>query len=87
MSEIPSHEHVEQHPASSGFGNTADATNAVPAKSGAAIANYAAGVTNDTTMLSHNVGATGGGQPHNNTQPVLCVNFIIALTGLYPSRN
>lgn len=30
---------------------------------------------------------TGGGQPHNNMQPYLAVNFIIALEGTYPSRN
>ncbi len=30
---------------------------------------------------------TGGGQPHDNMQPSLCVNYIIALEGIYPSRN
>jgi microcystin-dependent protein len=29
---------------------------------------------------------TGGSQPHNNLQPFLTMNFIIALQGLYPSR-
>jgi microcystin-dependent protein len=30
---------------------------------------------------------TGGGQPHNNKQPYLAIYFIIALTGIYPSRS
>jgi microcystin-dependent protein len=30
---------------------------------------------------------TGGGQAHNNVQPYLALNFIIALQGLYPSRS
>ena len=30
--------------------------------------------------------SAGGGQPHNNLQPFLAVNYIIALTGLLPSR-
>ncbi len=30
---------------------------------------------------------TGGGQVHNNMQPFLSLNFIIALQGLYPSRS
>ena len=30
---------------------------------------------------------TGGSQAHNNMQPFLAVNFIIALVGLYPSRS
>jgi len=29
----------------------------------------------------------GGGQSHTNVQPFLGVNFIIALVGIYPSRN
>lgn len=34
-----------------------------------------------------NVGVAGGSQPHENMQPYLCVNFIIALQGNFPSRN
>ena len=30
---------------------------------------------------------TGGSQAHNNMQPYLCLSFIIALVGLYPSRS
>jgi microcystin-dependent protein len=33
------------------------------------------------------IGSTGGGQPHANMQPFLVLNFIIALTGVYPSRS
>jgi microcystin-dependent protein len=29
----------------------------------------------------------GGDQPHTNIQPIQCVTFIIALEGIYPSRN
>ena len=31
--------------------------------------------------------SVGGGQPHNNMQPYLTLNFIIALVGLFPSRS
>ena len=33
------------------------------------------------------VGVSGGSQPHNNMQPYLGMNFIIAIEGIYPSRN
>lgn len=33
------------------------------------------------------IGNTGGSQPFGVVQPFLCVNFIIALQGLFPSRN
>lgn len=32
------------------------------------------------------IGPTGGNQPFSVVQPYLCVNFIIALQGIYPSR-
>ncbi len=37
-------------------------------------------------MSGEMVGKTGGGQAHDNMQPYLGLNFIIALIGLYPSR-
>jgi microcystin-dependent protein len=33
------------------------------------------------------VGSTGGSQPHNNVPPYLVLNFYIAITGIFPSRN
>ena len=34
-----------------------------------------------------NLSNKGGSQPHNNMQPYQVVNFVIALTGVYPSRS
>ncbi len=31
--------------------------------------------------------SAGGSQPHSNLMPSLCVNFIIALFGVYPTRS
>jgi microcystin-dependent protein len=31
--------------------------------------------------------ATGGNQPHENRMPYLGIHFIIALEGIFPSRN
>jgi microcystin-dependent protein len=28
----------------------------------------------------------GGGRPHENIQPSLCINYIISLYGAYPPR-
>ena len=33
------------------------------------------------------ISKTGGSQKHTNLQPTLCVNFIAALFGIYPSRS
>lgn len=40
----------------------------------------------NTAMNPAMVSAAGGNQPHTNLQPSLCVNFIIALEGIFPSR-
>jgi microcystin-dependent protein len=32
-------------------------------------------------------GIAGGSLPHENIQPYLCINFIIALQGIFPARN
>ena len=42
--------------------------------------------TSDTTMNPQMIAAAGGSLPHTNIQPYLCINFIIALTGIFPSR-
>jgi microcystin-dependent protein len=36
-------------------------------------------------MALEAMGPSGGGQPHGNHQPFLCVNFFISLFGIFPS--
>jgi microcystin-dependent protein len=40
-----------------------------------------------TTLHPSTVTPSGGAQPHDNLQPFLCVTFIIATEGIYPSQN
>ena len=42
--------------------------------------------TNLQPLADAAVETCGGDQPHNNMQPYLAINFIIALQGLYPPR-
>ncbi len=42
---------------------------------------------NMTALRSGSVANAGGGQAHNNMQPYLTLGFVIALRGLFPSRN
>lgn len=39
------------------------------------------------TLRPESVTNVGGSQPHNNMMPYLVLNFIIALQGIFPSRN
>jgi microcystin-dependent protein len=38
-------------------------------------------------MSAGSTSTVGGGQPHENRQPYLVINYIIALQGVFPSRN
>jgi len=39
-----------------------------------------------TPMAATMVGPRGGSQPHENRMPVLCINYIISLFGVFPSQ-
>ena len=82
MSEMPAHNHVLQ--ANSGPGNKALPTNNFLANVSTKV--YA-GNANQTTLHPSSVTNVGGSQPHENRQPFLVLNFIIALIGIFPSRN
>jgi microcystin-dependent protein len=47
---------------------------------------YGSGQGN-ATMAPSSCSMVGGSQPHENRQPYLVLNFIIALQGVFPSRN
>jgi microcystin-dependent protein len=39
-----------------------------------------------TALASGSIQPGGGGQPHDNMQPFLCITFIISLFGVFPSQ-
>ena len=42
---------------------------------------------NLTSLASQSIGTNVGSQPHENRQPLLAINYIIATAGLYPTQN
>ena len=82
QSEMPAHNHFVQ--ASNAAATLRPANGNLLASTSAAI--YGA-FANLTTLSPASITNVGGSQPHNNMQPYLCVNFIIALQGVFPSRN
>jgi microcystin-dependent protein len=78
--EMPSHSHIAN--AYAGGGTTTSPDNAVWAP----IRGRLYGTGTDVTMSPNALSNTGGSQPHNNLAPYLVVNFIIALTGIFPAR-
>jgi len=53
---------------------------------GSVASGYSSSAPN-TTFAPSAMTNTGGSQPHNNMQPFLVLNFVIALQGIFPSRN
>lgn len=82
--QIPSHNHGVN--CSTDGGNQASPAGGFPAvESTGTSMNYA--TSSNGAMNPAVTGNTGGNQPHSNIQPSLCVNFVIALQGIFPSRN
>lgn len=84
--QLPAHDHALQ-------GSTDQATEADPSASGGnkvpaqAELNIYTESAPDVAMAANAIGAAGGGQPHTNVMPFQVVCFIIALVGVFPSRN
>ena len=82
VQQIPSHTHPLT--GSSGTATVQDPTNQLAATSQAqTYTNLTDALTN---MAANSIGPAGGSQPHENTQPFLCINFIISLFGVFPSQ-
>ena len=84
--QMPSHTHSYTPQATTGTGGALSPGGALWAQSGNADPIYQKGASN-TAMAPQATGPTGGGQPHENRQPLLALNFVIALQGIFPSRN
>jgi microcystin-dependent protein len=80
---MPSHGHDVS--ALQGAGNQSGPAGNTWAEMGRATELYEASPV--TGMNPQATSPSGGSQPHNNLPPYLCLNFIIALQGVFPARN
>ena len=87
LQEMPAHTHLcganssgaaASSPVLAVYADTSATQGLNPYKSGGA-----AGATMDAALIPN----VGGSQPHENRQPFLVLNWIIALQGIFPSRN
>lgn len=83
VNEMPGHSHALK--CNTARGNADNPQNAVPADADRDRIYSTSGPNAD--MSSQAIANIGGGQPHNNMPPFQVVNFIIALVGVFPSRN
>jgi microcystin-dependent protein len=83
-SEMPAHNHFVT-------GNSTAATTNTPASAtrlaNSSPVNLYSAFSSVTTMDPGTILNVGGSQAHNNMQPYLTISFIVALQGIFPSRN
>jgi microcystin-dependent protein len=89
--QLPSHTHA---PIAAASGDSNTPANTFLASEGGADAGkvsiyapFDVNSANMTTLLPASLSLVGGSQPHENLQPFLAINFIIALQGIFPSQN
>lgn len=83
VNQLPSHTHRLQ--ASTDLAQSADPAGNVTSQS-TLVDLYAVEIPSDS-MATTSITNTGGTRSHTNLMPFLCVHFIIALLGIYPSRH
>jgi microcystin-dependent protein len=80
---LPSHSH--QLNATTSNGTTRNPNNAIYANSAVSLFSASSGPA--VPLNAATVGPSGGNQPHPNLQPYSVINFCVALSGIFPSRN
>lgn len=82
-SELPQHSHTAACNNSQADSVTPGGEEWAPEVAGSNAYSSTAGSVMSPTALA----SAGGGQPHNNLQPYLVLNFCIALLGIFPARS
>lgn len=80
---LPGHAHSAN--ATTANGTTRNPNNAIYANTAVALHGPATG--SQVPLNANTVIPAGGNQPHPNVQPYTVINFCIALSGIFPSRN
>lgn len=80
--EMPSHNHALHAANASNLPAPSTTTRLAPSNGG----NIYHEPTHPVAMAANVLQPHSGGQPHNNRQPYVALNYIIALQGIYPPR-
>jgi microcystin-dependent protein len=87
QAQMPAHNHIVNATSDNASTDAASANLlATPSAGRGQNASQIYGTGAAVTMAPTMIAPSGGSQPHENVQPYLCVTFIIALEGIYPSR-
>ena len=83
--QLPGHGHTMEAVSGASTGTPDSTVSLAPTSNGSAL--YRAPDGSYLNTAPSDLGASGGGGPHNNLPPYLAVTFIIALQGIFPARS
>lgn len=86
MEQMPAHNHVVAFPGSANVGSSQSPVGLAPATQ-ARTTLYVAPSGTSVGMGAATVSSAGSGQPFNNMQPYLTATCVIAMQGIFPSRD
>jgi microcystin-dependent protein len=83
--QIPAHGHLVLGAAATG--TTANPSGAYLAGTASGNELYTPSTSAPVTLAPNEVAPNGGNQPHDNMMPFTAITFLVALEGIFPSRN
>jgi microcystin-dependent protein len=87
ISEVPLHAHPATFAAGVTFGGQQATPSSTSYPGRAQTPSRAYNTAAGTTLAPATIGPAGGSLPHNNIQPVLVLNYCIALFGVFPPQS
>ena len=84
IAQIPSHRHELNSGPAAGLPLTSPSNNSLSVST---VSPYQTTINPQDLLANVSVPSTGGAQAHTNLQPLLSINFCIALSGLFPPRS
>ncbi len=86
--QMPSHKHALKATVMTATTTIAqDAMLATTPENPTGVQTYSSDSSDQVIMKDESIETSGGNQPHSNMPPYNTINYIIALTGIFPSRN
>jgi microcystin-dependent protein len=87
INQLPSHNHVLLATTSTPSLSPLNASPATASSTEPGVNTYGPGTGSPTNLTAGTILSDGGSQPHSNIQPILAINFIISMFGVFPTQN